>query len=100
MGDAAVSLRYETFWRPEATRWPEFAARQRARINSSLDEMEASWRDTLLDVNLGSIAAAVVIGYLDIRHPTIEWRKNHANLEQWHDQFIKRDSMINTVPKT
>jgi glutathione S-transferase len=53
----------------------------------------------LQHVTLGSIAVAVALGYLDIRHDALGWRKDRANLDQFNQGFIKRDSMINTAIK-
>jgi glutathione S-transferase len=99
LGDAAVALRYETFMRPEATRWPELAERQRARIYACVDELENKWHEHFKDVTLGTIAVAVVLGYLDVRHGALDWRNNRPRLSAFQESFAKRDSMINTQPK-
>ena len=99
MADASVSLRYEQAVRPETARWPDFAARVKERINACLNELENNWREDLQQVSLGSIATAVALGYLDIRHDALGWRKDRANLQQLNEGFVKRDSMINTAPK-
>ncbi len=99
MADASVSLRYEQAVRPEAARWQDFAARVKDRINACLDELENNWREDLQQISLGSIATAVALGYLDVRHDALGWRKNRANLDQFYVAFVKRDSMINTVPQ-
>lgn len=99
LADAAVSLRYETGVRPEAAQWPEYVSRAKARIKSCLDELEDNWREDLQHVTLGSIAAAVALGYLDFRHDALNWRKDRANLNQFNEAFLSRDSMINTSIK-
>jgi glutathione S-transferase len=53
----------------------------------------------LQHVTLGAIATAVALGYLDFRHDALNWRKGRANLVQFNDGFIKRDSMVNTALK-
>jgi glutathione S-transferase len=98
MGDAAVTLRYETFARPKETLWPDYEARMRQRIAACMDEMESHWHENLREVTLGSIAAAVVLGYIDVRNLAPDWRKNRLGLAQWHEGFCKRESMVNTVP--
>jgi glutathione S-transferase len=97
MGDASVALRYELAARPKDAQWPEWITRTQARINACLDDLENSWRDTLQDVTLGSIATAVVLSYLDFRHANLNWRKDRMNLTQFHEKFSKRDSMVNTA---
>jgi glutathione S-transferase len=99
MSDASVALRYEQAVRPETARWPELAARGKERINACLNELENNWREDLQQLSLGSIATAVALGYLDVRHDALNWRKDRANLDQFNQSFIKRDSMINTAIK-
>ena len=97
--DAAVSLRYETGVRPETARWPEYATRTKARIIACLDELENNWREDLQHISLGSIAVAVAFGYLDFRHDALNWRNGRANLKQFDEALLTRDSMINTAIK-
>ena len=97
--DAAVSLRYEMAARPESARWPEYASRAKARMIACLDDLENNWREDLQHVTLGSIAVAVALGYLDVRHDALNWRKDRANLNQFNETFLSRDSMINTAIK-
>ena len=59
-----------------------------------------SGREDLQHITLGSIAAAVALGYLDFRHDALGWRTDRANLNQFYDTFLTRDSMINTALKT
>ena len=99
LGDAAVALRYETFARPETQRWPALAERLRARANACLDELENKWQDHFKDVTLATIATAVVLSYIDVRHAGLEWRNNRSNLAAFHKNFLTRESMINTTPK-
>ena len=96
MADAAVALRYETFARPEALRWPEMISRGQHRIIACLDEMEASV-DSLSPVTLASIAAAVALGYLDFRHGALPWRNGRPKLSAFGEKFGERDSMKATA---
>ena len=100
MGDAAVGLRYETAARPPAAHWPEYAARLKARIAASMDEMENHWSEALQATNLGSIAAAVVLAYIDLRNLAPEWRSTHPKLATFTQAFAKRESFTDTQPKT
>ncbi len=99
LGDAAVASRYETFARPEAQRWPEFAERLKLRVNACLDELENKWQDHFKDVTLATIATAVVLSYIDVRHAALNWRNNRSSLAAFHEKFLKRESMIKTTPK-
>ncbi|MDE2384960.1 MAG: glutathione S-transferase N-terminal domain-containing protein [Alphaproteobacteria bacterium] len=99
LGDAAVALRYETAARPPTAHWPEYAERLRARIRAALDELEGQWAETLAEVNLGSIATAVALGYLDVRHDALAWRNGRGHLATWYEAFSNRPSMLKTQPK-
>jgi glutathione S-transferase len=98
MADAAVSLRYETAARPQTAHWPEYAERLRARIRACMDEMETNWLEGLAENNLGSIAAACALSYLDIRHDALKWRNGRMGLAAWLESFSARQSMTDTKP--
>ena len=99
MADAAVALRYETFTRPEASRWPDFAERCKARVLACIDELENNWHSDLGDVTLGAIATASALGYIEFRNVAPDWRSGRANLSQFFDRFAARESMTNTALK-
>jgi glutathione S-transferase len=97
MSEAAVGLQYETASRPQGLQWQDWMDRAVARINASADDLEANWQDTLNDINLGSIAVAVTLSYIDYRHGALNWRKNRDHLAQFHETFSKRITMMNTI---
>ena len=99
LGDACVTYRYEDFARAKELQWPEFKARQKARMEACISELESRWLSDLPEATLGSIAAAVVLGYIDFRQILPDWRKHHAKLSDWHTTFKARESMRNTEPK-
>ena len=99
LGDASVTYRYEDFARAKELQWAEFKERQRQRMEACIGELEGKWLNDLADVTLGSIAAAVVLGYIDFRQLLPDWRKQHALLSEWHNTFKARESMRNTEPK-
>ena len=49
-------------------------------------------------LDLGSIATALALAYLDFRHPQVEWRRAHAALAAWVDDFAQRPSMTASAP--
>ena len=99
LGDASVTYRYEDFARAKELQWAEFKERQRQRMEACIGELEGKWLNDLAEVTLGSIAAAVVLGYIDFRQLLPDWRKHHALLSEWHNTFKARESMRNTEPK-
>ncbi len=99
IAEAAVNLRYETFARPEAMRWPELADRQRKRIAAGLDELNRDGLRLLQDLTVASIATACTLSYIDARQLMPDWRANRSWLAHWHEQFCKRESMAHSAPK-
>jgi glutathione S-transferase len=97
--DAAVGTRYETFLRPEERRWPDWVAGQKAKVKNALDTLEteaASFGDT---VDIGTIAIACALGYLDFRYAADDWRAGRPGLAAWYETFARRPSMATTVPR-
>lgn len=93
MSDAAVALRYETAARPEAVRWGDIIARYRQRILAVCDELDKSWLKELQETTLGSIAIAVALSYVDLRHGDLEWRSDRPGLAEGVSRFSARPSM-------
>lgn len=91
--DAAVSLRYEQAARPAEKRWPEFHDRQKQRVLDVISDLETNWGETLASVNVGSICAACMLAYVDLRHGTLDWRKDAPKLTVFEKDFANRDSM-------
>lgn len=91
--DAAVALRYEMAQRPEDKRWPEYQARLQARVLASLDEIEGNWLKGLGNVNVGTIALACMLGYVDFRHAAMNWRQGRPGLSAFAESFNARASM-------
>ena len=98
LADAGVNLRYETALRPEAMQWPDWIDAQRARIKRSLDALANDRLAELADVTVGTIAAAVCLGYLDFRYPDEDWRGPRPALAEWYAEFAARPSMKETEP--
>jgi glutathione S-transferase len=96
--DAALLARYETFIRPEALRWREWTAGQLEKVASGLASIEARAAGLGDRVDLGTIAFACALGYLDLRYPTLAWRDRHPNSAAWFEWFNDRDSMVATRP--
>lgn len=97
--DTAVALRYETFLRPEAHRWPEFIASQKERLNRTFQQLEDELLGDLEDVHIGSIAVAAALGYIDFRMSDLGWRDGRPGLAAWYEAFSARPSMVATKPE-
>jgi glutathione S-transferase len=97
--DAALLHRYENALRPEDKRWDEWSRGQMEKIDSGLDDLEGRWFGTLSQTfNAGSIAVACLLGYLDFRFPSKDWRESRPELARWYEGSAKRPSMIETWP--
>ncbi len=98
MLDAAVLVRYETFTRPEALRWPEWIAGQTEKVTSGLAEIERRAAGFAARIDIGTIAIGCALGYLDLRMEYLKWRAAHPAAAAWFEKFGARESMRATRP--
>jgi glutathione S-transferase len=98
MMDAAVLARYEMALRPEALRWKEWSGGQLAKVTNGLAELERRAAQFDHRVDVGTIALACALGYLDLRYATLGWRTQFPGIAAWFDRFSARDSMVATRP--
>jgi glutathione S-transferase len=96
--DAAVLTRYETAVRPEVLRWSAWIDGQLAKVHSGLAEIERQAPGFGARVDLGTIAVACALGYLDFRFASLEWRERQTKTAAWFDAFAQRESMLATAP--
>ena len=96
--DAAILVRYETFLRPEAKRWPEWIDGQMRKIRGTLASLEAEAADLGPGVTIGEITIACALGYLDFRFAAEDWRAGHPGLAAFYAEFAQRPSMQATLP--
>ncbi len=94
--DAAVGRRGEQAKPEEAARtaWME---RQKAAVGRALTLLEREPPHRALDI--GSIAVACALGYLDFRFGTEPWRDGHPKLAAWYAEFAKNKALADTAPK-
>lgn len=93
--DAAIAIVAE-LRRPENERSPGFVAARHAEIARALDAAERAPPADAVDI--GTIAMAVGLGYLDFRHPGRPWRPGRPRLARWYEAFAARPSMGATKP--
>ena len=97
--DAAILMVYEWRVRPEDRRHPDWVEGQWGKIARSLDALEDRWISHLYGpLDVGQVAVACALGYLDFRHGDRDWRKDRPALTAWYAKFAARDSMEATVP--
>ncbi|HTY69262.1 MAG TPA: glutathione S-transferase [Alphaproteobacteria bacterium] len=95
--DAGIISRYELAIRPQEKQWSDWLAGQAKKITQGLDLAETENLGGPL--NLGQIAIACAIGWLEFRKPIGDIRPGRPKLFAWYDEFAKRPSMQATVPK-
>ncbi|MBC8782297.1 glutathione S-transferase [Pseudomonas fluorescens] len=99
MMDAAVLVRYETALRPPEKHWDQWLDEQRNKIRRTLVELEA---DAIAELashfDIASISVACALGYLDLRHPDLQWRDANPKLAAWYAEVSQRPSMLQTQP--
>lgn len=96
--DAAVGMTYEARFREENA-WPEWLDKQWEKIDRALTALESMWMGHLTGpINMGQIATACALGYLDLRHDARAWRSGRPALADWYEGFRQRPSMQDTAP--
>lgn len=96
--DAAVTSQYERALRPDALRWDKWMTAQQDKMTRALNQLESSIGDWASRFDIGTIAIACALGYLDFRYPELQWQAHQTGLGSWYQQFSKRPSMTSTVP--
>lgn len=95
--DAAVSMAYELRLRPEPLRFAGWLEGQWAKIARALDALEPKAAE-IGALNMGQIALASALAYLDFRHDARNWRQSRPQLAAWFAEFSARPSMKATEP--
>lgn len=97
--DAALLMTYEGRLRPEALRMEEFVDAQFGKITSACAALNTRWMSHLAGpLDMGQIAVACALGYVDFRHGHRDWRKGNDTLATWHANFSERSAMQATLP--
>ncbi|MCV2874150.1 glutathione S-transferase [Defluviimonas sp. WL0050] len=97
--EAALLMVYESRLRPEDIRFEPWVEGQWSKIARALDALEERWMGHLNDpLDMGQIAVACALGYLDFRHGARNWRDGRAQLSTWYNAFLRRPSMKATEP--
>jgi glutathione S-transferase len=99
--DAAVTIVLEAK-RPAKQQSREWLERQRQKIDRGVRELASELGDKAWcngeAYSLADIAAGCALGYLDLRHPAIDWRSEYPNLVKLAEKLAKRPSFAETAP--
>lgn len=97
--EAAVAMVYERRFRDEALQSDAWVENQWEKVSRALNALDSRWMGHLHGpLDIGQIAVACALGYLDFRHEDRNWRKSNDALAAWAAKFAARDSMQATVP--
>jgi glutathione S-transferase len=88
MLEAAQLMRFESS-RPEAVRYGKWIDAQGGKLQRSFAYLEGHLPD---DDDIGAIAVAAAIGWLDFRFPQLQWRDAAPRLAAWYAAFDERAS--------
>ncbi len=95
--DACILIVYEGRHRPAEIHHPPWLDYQRGKVVRGLT-IFAKACPIRTHFNIGTIAAACMLGYLDVRRQ-VDWRKDFAMLVPWLDAFRARHKEFDaTVP--
>ena len=97
--DAAVLGRQEQTVRPQEKFWEPWRNAQLAKITSVLDRLQMSSPAFNDRSDIGTIATACALSYLDFRFTDFDWRSGRANLAEWFGSFSSRPSMVRSALK-
>ncbi|MCW5773371.1 MAG: glutathione S-transferase [Rhodospirillaceae bacterium] len=92
--DAAIAIVGERR-RPAEEQSARFVETRQAEIWRALDFLDEHLPEA---VDIGTIAAAVTLGYLDFRLPNLDWRRARPALGSWYEEFAARPGMQATRP--
>ncbi len=98
MLDTAVGLRYETFLRPEPLRWTDWIAAQKLKLTRALDRLEQECEGFAQRIDIGTLAIACALGYLDFRFADDRWRDGRPRLAAFEAKIAERPSLAATRP--
>ncbi|MCM8732048.1 glutathione S-transferase family protein [Hephaestia sp. GCM10023244] len=93
--EIAVLLRDE-HWRGDGHRSPAHLQAFWAKIPACLDRLEAEQLDDA-EPDIGHIAIACALSYLDFRLPAQKWRTGRPVLAAWERRFAARPSAVATA---
>lgn len=100
MMEAAVLMVYESRIRPEERRHEPWVEAQWLKVARALDAAETRWQAHLGGpLDMGQIALAVALGYLDFRHSARDWRKDRPALATWEAGVAQRPALRATAPQ-
>ena len=97
--DAGILMRYEVAVRTEQQRSTPWIDGQRTKLVNGLDAIERDPSPLAGELDLGQIALACAIGWLEFRNVAGDIRAGRPKLFAWYDAIAKRPSLASTAPR-
>jgi glutathione S-transferase len=97
--EAGIQIFYERAHRPEELQWEAWQDGQAAKARQGLDYLDEHVAELRGAVDLGQIAVASAIGWLEFRKVLPSVRDGRDALFAWYDAFRERPSMKATEPR-
>ena len=98
--DAALLMVYEHRLRPAEQISSDWVEAQWAKAHRAVCAVNERWMSHLNGpMDMGQIAMACALGYLDFRLGDRDWRTGNEALADWYATFAERDSMVSTRPE-
>ncbi len=94
--DSAVPCRGE-LGRPQEAARDAAIARYKTQMIRTVAALEADLPGPGIDI--GTIAVACALGYMDFRYASDPWRPGHPKLTAWYDAFSATPAIAETAPK-
>jgi glutathione S-transferase len=99
MLEAGILVFYERVHRPKELNWDGWIDGQLQKVAQSLDALNQEAPSFSTSVDLGQIAVACALGWLELREVCADLRGGRDALFGWYDELRKRPSMLATEPK-
>jgi glutathione S-transferase len=88
--------------RPAKQQSKVWTERQQHKIEAAVAELARELGDNTWcngeSYSLADLATGCALGYLDLRYPQLDWRREYANLARLAEKLAKRPSFQETVP--
>ena len=97
--ESAVAMVYEARVRPPEMQYQTIVDAHWVKIDRALSALNKVWIDQLSEpFNMGQVAVASALGYLDLRLDARDWRQGNDALASWFETISERASLQSTAP--
>jgi glutathione S-transferase len=98
MADAAVSMRYERFFRPKHSQCDDWYDRQCLALTYGLHYLNSHLEITLSQkILFENLCVSTFLSYIDLRFPEAPFRKNYQTLYCWYDEYMQNHPFLEST---